>query len=230
MERGDWVALGVFLACWLTYGPLLTGVAGRIGALNADMQRVRAAWMRVMAVREVRLLDSQLLGHSINSASFFASANLLLIAAVAGVLFGGESALQNVAAVGIERSPERLLEIKLGLVTLCLARGLLDFIWSIRQLNYTVALIGAAPEAEDPQSPARREAFAEAATAVLNPALEAFNRGVRAYYFSLAAAAWLFGPLWLGLAAATAFVLLLWRQSRSPAARGVRRAVALLGE
>jgi uncharacterized membrane protein len=217
----DWAALALFFICWLGYEPLLSLLARRSGSLNDDMLHVRAAWMRAMTGRDMRLIDSQLMGHSINSASFFASANLLLIAAVAGVLFGGEQALRGVAEVGAANHSTKVLEAKLALVLICLARGLLDFIWSIRQMNYTLALIGSAP---DEGEPIDRRRFAEAAAAVLNPALAAFSQGVRGYYFALAAAAWLFGPLWLALGVGSAFALLVWRQSASPAARAIRAA------
>ncbi|MNT95532.1 hypothetical protein D3C72_2374260 [compost metagenome] len=51
---------------------------------------------------------------------------------------------------------------------------------------------------------------------------------MRGYYFALAAAAWLFGPLWLALGVISAFGLLVWRQAGSPAARAVRAARRLL--
>src|SRR5690606_17570973 len=136
MTLADGLALALFLLCWLGYGPLLGVLARRSGSLNDDMLVVRRAWMMAMTHREVRIVDGQLMGHTINSGGFFASTNLLLIAAVAGILFGGDQALLGVASVGAESVPTRLLEIKLALVLLCLARGLLDFIWSIRQLNY----------------------------------------------------------------------------------------------
>jgi uncharacterized membrane protein len=225
MTSFDYAALGLFLICWLGYGPLLGVLARRSGTLNDDMIVIRGVWMTAMAHREVRLVDSQLMGHSINTASFFASTNLLLIAAVAGVLFGGDNALRGFASLGAEAVSARLLEIKLALVLLCLARGLLDFIWSIRQLNYALALIGAAPEVH---VEADRAALGEAATNLLNPALSAFSQGVRGYYFALAAAAWLFGPLWLALAVAAAVCLLVWRQAASPAARALRSVRRLL--
>jgi uncharacterized membrane protein len=225
MSTLDWTALILFFVCWLGYGPVLVLIERRAGSLNADMVHVRRAWMTAMTHREIRLLDSQLMGHTINSASFFASTNLLLIAAVAGILFGGESALRGLAAVGAEGVPVKLLEGKLALVMACLARGLLDFIWSIRQMNYTIALIGSAPEvAEGPD----RTAYGGAVSRVLNPALSAFSQGVRAYYFSLAAAAWLFGPIWLAVGVVAAFSLMLWRQEGSPAARAIRDARRLL--
>lgn len=224
---GPWdaAALLVFAVCWLGYGPLLEVMARRGGTLNDDMTVIRRVWMTAMAHREVRLVDSQLMGHSINTASFFASTNLLLIAAVAGVLFGGERAIENVTAIGAEVATPRLLEAKLALVLVCLARGFLDFIWSIRQLNYALALIGAAPEAH---TEADRMALGRAATGLLNPALAAFSQGVRGYYFALAAAAWLFGAPWLAAAALTATALLSWRQAGSPAARALRDARRLL--
>lgn len=223
----DWTALALFFVCWLGYGPILSFIARRGGSLNDDMIHVRRAWMSAMTHREMKLIDSQLMGHSINSASFFASTNLLLIAAVAGILFGGEAALQGFAAVGAEAVPTRLLEAKLALVLVCLARGFLDFIWALRQLNYTLALIGAAPEIHHATD---RKAFGQAAAELLNPALAAFSQGVRGYYFALAAAAWLFGPLWLALGVASSFGLLIYRQEASPAACAVRNARRLLGD
>lgn len=225
MALFDWIALFLFFIAWLGYGPILGVIARRSGSLNDDMLIVRDSWMTAMTHREIRLIDSQLMGHSINSASFFASTNLLLIAAVAGILFGGENALRGFAAVGAEAVPVKILEAKLALVLVCLARGFLDFIWSLRQMNYALALIGAAPEIH---SETDKVAYGHAVARVLNPALGGFSQGVRGYYFALAAAAWLFGPMWLSLGVISAFGLLVWRQAGSPAARAVRTARRLL--
>ena len=225
MSLIDWAALALFFASWLGYNSILGLIGRRGGSLNADMAYIRTVWMRSMTHRELKLVDSQLMGHSINSASFFASTNLLLIAAVAGVLFGGENALKGFAAVGAESVPTRLLEAKLALVLVCLTRGFLDFIWALRQMNYTLALMGAAPEIN---GDAAHAACGEATAQVLNPALAAFSQGVRGYYFALAAGAWLFGPFWLAAGVVSAFALLVWRQAGSPAARAIRSAHRLL--
>lgn len=225
MQLLDWIALIVFLMVWWGYDPLLKAMSHSFGSLNADMLVVRDAWMRAMTARQLRLVDSQLMGHTMSSASFFASTNLILIAAVASVLFGGESAIKGIIAISHEAAPMRLLEAKLALVLVTLARGLLDFVWALRQLNYTVALIGAAPEIGEDVD---RYAYGAAVGRVLNPALSSFNRGVRGYYFALAAAAWLFGSIWLLLSVVSVISLLLWRQSASPAANAVRMARRLL--
>ena len=216
----DIAALAFFLAVWLAYEPILK-LLSRGSAINTDMTMLRTRWMRRMAGRESRLVDSQLMGHAINSASFFASSNLILIAAVGGALFSGESVWAEVRRLGlVEAGPRVLFGVKLGLVLLTLARGLLAFIWAIRQMNYTLAAIGAAPETASDDD---RKAWGEAAGDLLNPALSSFNAGVRGYYFALAAAAWLLGPWALLVATGGAVGLLLWRQRRSRAADAVRR-------
>ncbi len=179
-----------------------------------------------MVHRDVRMVDSQLMGHTINSsASFFASTNLLLIAAVGGILFGGEGALRGVAAVGAELVSLPILEGKLALILVCLARGLLDFIWAIRQRTYTLALTGAAPELGDDGD---RIALGEAAAGPAQPGPERLQPGgarllFRAGLGRLAVRAVVAGGRGrLGLRPADLATV------RSPAARAVRSARRLL--
>lgn len=227
-HRADIAALAVFMAIWVAYEPILRALARGKHLINADMVTVRQGWMAQMVARpSLRLLDSQLIAHTLNSASFFASSNLILIAAAAGVLFGGEGAYRRLEAAPLvlHHAPPQLFGLKLALVAVTLARGLLSFIWAIRQLNYCVAVIGAAPR----HGPAAMmTAYGEAASRLLNPALSSFNAGVRGYYFALAATAWLAGPAAFAAATLGAVGLLAWRQTFSPAARAVREVRLLL--
>lgn len=183
------------------------------------MTVIRTVWMRNMAGRDNRFMDGQLLGHVLSSASFFASSNLLLIAAIAGGLFGGERTFRSASSLVVIQTSTRLLfEGQLALVLITLARGLLEFMWSIRQMNYCLAAFGAAPLVSTPE---QQRTFGDVTARLLNPALSSFNQGVRAYYFALAAAAWLFGPLACICATLGAVALLLWRQRRSTAAAAV---------
>ncbi len=222
MSPIDIAAAAIFALCWVFYEPLLERVSSGHGGINRDMIVLREAWIRQMLGRENRIMDTNLLGHLLSSASFFASTNLLIIAAAAGLLFGGETMLDSLRGLDLFASaPNWLMEAKIGLVMITLTRGLLDFIWSIRQLNYCVALFGAAP---DHTLKAESERFVAAASDVLNPALQEFNKGVRAYYFALAAAAWLVSPYAMAAAAVWAFFLLARRQTASQAAGGIRAA------
>ena len=213
-------ALALFALVWFAYEPLLTALARGRDVINTDMTVIRASWMKTMAGRENRFMDGQLLGHTLNSASFFASSNLILIAAAAGVLFGGEGAFRNVSSLIVLKTSSRLLfEAQIALVVISLSRGLLDFIWAIRQMNYCLAVIGAARDTEDK---AYQRDYGETAARLLNPALSSFNRGVRGYYFALAAAAWLFGPAAFAAVTVAAVALLFARQRYSPAAVAIR--------
>jgi len=227
MSPLDIAALALFLTAWLFYQPILKRLSRRGGVINTDMTVVRRRWMANMAARENRFLDSQLMGHLLNSASFFASANLIVIAAAAGALFKSGDTYRSVAHLAVtDTGPRWLFDAKLALVVATLARGLLDFIWAIRQMNYTLAAIGAAPPPSSPPQVIRD--YGDAAAMVLNPALSSFNTGVRGYYFALAAAAWLLGP-WAMLAAVLgAVALLVWRQASSSSARGVQRMRTIL--
>jgi uncharacterized membrane protein len=184
----DTLALALFAICWLAYEPLLRALSRGGQVINTDLTTVRQAWMRNMAGRENKFMDGQLLSQSLNSASFFASSNLILIAATAGALFGGESTFRSASSLMVLKTSSRMLfEGQLALVIVTLARGLLDFIWSIRQMNYCLAAFGAAPVEADARL--QRE-YGDRTTELLNPALRAFSNGVRGYYFALAAAAW----------------------------------------
>ena len=222
MSPLDITALVVFLTAWLFYQPMLKRLGRRGGVINTDMTVVRLRWMANMAARENRFIDSQLMGHVLNSASFFASANLIVIAAAAGALFRSPDTYGAVARLAVtETGPRWLFEAKLALVVATLARGLLDLIWAIRQMNYTLAAIGAAP----PPSAAAKvvREYGEAAASILNPALSSFNNGVRGYYFALAAAAWLLGAWAMMAAVVLAVTLLFWRQAASGSSKGVQR-------
>ena len=129
MNPTDIAALTVFVIGWLLYQPTLKRLSRGRGVINTDMTVVRRRWMANMAGRENRFLDSQLMGHALNSASFFASANLIVIAAAAGALSRSDSTYQTVARMAVtETGPRWLFQAKLALVILALARGLLDFI------------------------------------------------------------------------------------------------------
>ena len=229
--RADWTdgaSLLLFFLAWAGY-PLLLSWLGRRGAINTDMMRIRLFWMREMVHEpERRLLDGQLLGHTLNTANFFSSTNLIMMAAVAGALFGGERTYHAILDVPLlSHAPRLLFEFKLILVLGALAGGLLDFIWSIRQLSYCLTLIGAAP-AQGPSDLLDR--YAQAAGDIFNRAQASHTSGVRAYYFALAAAAWLIAPLAFAAATVSAVALLLVRQLASPSALSMREARAIIDQ
>ena len=223
----DGVALVTFLLAWLLYEPILQ-MARRPGStIHTNMPVIRRAWMRNLVARENQFMDGQLLGQVLSSSTFLASSNLLLMAAATSTLFHGEDSYRSAAALGVLKTSSReLFELQIGLIVLALARGLLAFIWAIRQLNYCLAALGGSPHKGGRRASA--EAYANAFSRLLNPALSAFGVGVRGYYFAAVAAAWLFGPWTFLCATVAALALLLWRQTFSPAAAAIAEIRAVL--
>ena len=215
----DLAALGLFVLLWIGYGHAQAALGQLIGrpTINTRLHNVRVRWMRSMLLRDNRIADSSLIGHVIHSASFFASTSLIAIGALLGVLTGLDRLQTAVEGLAFGTPVTRvLLEYKVLLPLAVLVHGLFKLTWALRQLNYTVALIGAMPPAVPPEP--LRTHLAARLGGVLSSALSTFNDGIRSYYFALAGMTWLAGP-WLLIAASLALVaLLLHRQTNSTVA------------
>lgn len=204
----DLAALGWFLLVWCAYSLFVDRLRTDRGHLNAHMGVIRLDWMRTMVKRENRMLDGMLLGHLISSVSFFASTTVLLLAGLVGALAAVDQAYQVIMDIGFaQRTSRGLFELKLLLLIAILIYGFFKFTWSVRQFNYTVALVGATPlEAGE-----KAEQLAKSAAAMLSLAVIAFNKGLRAYYFAFATLGWLVHP-GLFIALVTWVTAVLWRR------------------
>lgn len=218
----DLGALALFCVLWLGYGQIVRLAGPR--AINAGLGEVRGWWMRSLVARDNRIVDSALIGHVMQSASFFASTSLLAVGALLGLLTSLDQLAPALVLFGAP--PARaLLEVKVLLPAVVLAHGVFLLTWALRQLNYTVALIGSVP----PPPVEGGDELADALAGVLSSALTTFNSGIRSYYFALAALTWMAGPFVLAAAAAVLMVVLVHRQRTSLVARQFARAKALMG-
>lgn len=219
----DLAAFIVFVLVWLGYQHAL----GRFGrrTINGQMKIVRRQWMRVMLGRDIRIPDTALLGHVMNSTAFFASTTVLVSAAMVGALSNLSSMQPAIESLDFTVKTDRtFFEIKMALPLVVFVGGFFRFTWALRQFNYAVALIGAAPPAE--QVGDDRDALAEDIAVVLSSGAESFNAGIRCYYFALAALAW-FGGGYAFLAVTIGVTaIMVRRQLWTPAARAIRRQAA----
>ena len=225
LSTADLAALGWFLVAWLGYRPLMRFAGRRRTTINDTMAGVRQSWMETMLQRENRMPDAALIGHVMRTASFFASTTVVVIAALLGTLGSidrVQSAVEELAPAAA--GARSAIELKVGLVLLIIVYGFMAFTWAIRQFNYAVALIGAAPPA--PVEPALQKVLAADLAELLDLAVLAFNGGIRAYYFALATLTWIISPLLFMLATTGVAVLLLWRQMGSRTAGVLQRIAA----
>jgi uncharacterized membrane protein len=217
----DLLALGSFFAIWMIYNLFLDGPLLRRSSINAQMVHVRQAWMERLLERENRIVDSTLIGHSIHSATFFASTTIILLAGLVGVLGAADrvhDALGNITLL-LSRS-QALFEIKLLLLIAIYAYAFFKFTWSIRQFNYFCAVIGSAPHA--PAAGGDAEMSRRMAVILTNGAWQ-LNAGVRAHYFALASLGWFVHPLALIATTVLMVSVLVRRQMFSPVAAAIAR-------
>ena len=221
----DLLALAWFVLLWLGYAPAIQHFGLPHGATNAVFIGIRRAWMRHMVARDFRIVDTSLLAGIGNSVSFFASSTILIVAGLAGTLLSVDRMQDTLTRLSfITAVPQRLFELRLMLPMLVMVHGFFKLTWSIRQLNYTLALIGAAPVA--PLDSERGRRLGASVGVVLSSAMAAFNAGIRAYAFALAALAWLAGPAAMAGAVTLVTAGLVRRQILSPTARAIQAALA----
>ena len=97
----DWFALAWFAACWIGY-TLYTDRQGQAGRnLLRGTDRMRTVWMERLLEREIRIVDSALLGNLMHSVSFFASTTMVIIGGLIATLGAVDHAMQWVANLGL---------------------------------------------------------------------------------------------------------------------------------
>jgi uncharacterized membrane protein len=221
----DRAALAWFLLTWLGYGPLIRALPSP-KSITSRMLRVRRAWMHAMLGRDNRITDASLIGHAVHSATFFASTTVVALAALLGVLGNLDRAHTAIGElVFAAKTSHPFLEGKLLLLILVFSHTFLKLSWALRQLNYCVAIIGAAPLKPNP---AQRDRIADRTSVVLSLTVSSFNAGIRGYYFALAALAWLLGPAAFVLATSGMAAMLLWRQFGSATSEAIGWGLAAL--
>jgi uncharacterized membrane protein len=218
----DWIALILFIACWLAYSTIVDRVPSiRARSVIAAMDMHRIRWMRATLQRENRIADMAAIGNLMNTTSFLATTSILILGGLVALLGASDLGQRVVGALPWASVPSQLLwEIKIGLLLLIFVNAFFELTWALRQFNYGSILVGAMSGAADPDGPAQ----ADAAARVLNRAARHFTTGLRSYYFGLAALAWIVHPL--ALVMASLFVLreLHRREFRSVVRDAVRPA------
>jgi len=207
----DWFALAWFAVCWIGY-TLYADHQGQAGRnLLRGTDRMRTVWMERLLEREVRIVDSALLGNLMHSVSFFASTTMVIIGGLIATLGAVDHAMQWVANLGLlaPAGPEAWT-LKLIALIVVFIYAFFKLTWSIRQFNRCAILIGAAPP-HDQLDDSRRRAWARRLGRLSALAGHDFNRGLRAYYFGLALLAWFVHP-WAFAGASVWVVVVLYRR------------------
>jgi uncharacterized membrane protein len=157
--------------------------------LRALMHQHRLEWARQMVVRDQRLLDTALMGHLMNSVSFYANTTIYIVAAL--IATAGRARLAGHFAAELPfagRQSKILVEAKIFLLITIFVFAYFKFTWAHRQYSLMLILIGSTPDRSRP--PDVLEAYAQKCARINSLAGDEFNRGIRSYYFGFAALGW----------------------------------------
>ena len=217
----DWISLAIFFACWAGYAWFSEHSRGGAGGLIGTSQQYRLQWAYRMLERDIRVMDSTLIGNLMTSVSFYANTTIYIIAGLVAALGASDKLLSFTAELPFGGAGNReLLEIKLMLLLASFVFAYFKFTWSLRQFNLLSILVGAAPLGKTGEPGI--DSYAQRVAGTNNLAGDDFNRGIRAYYFGLAASGWLLNPLALGGLAVLVLIVLFRRDYRSPALHTLR--------
>ena len=219
----DYVALACFAAAWLAYYLAVERTAVGSISLNRLMNRHRYRWMRVQSGRDNRIIDANINSSLQNGTAFFASTSLIAIGGSHALLRSPDEVLGIFAHLSFGANASRVAwEVKVLGLTIIFVYAFFKFAWSYRLFNYAAILIGAVPERKEADEEAVLVAAWRAAS-MNTVAGRHFNRGQRAFFFSLAYLGWFISPY--VLIVATAFVLyVMWhRQFASEALAALSR-------
>ena len=210
----DWSALAVFFLCWAGYGWFSEHSRWGSSGLIATSQTYRLQWAYRMLERDVRVMDSTLIGNLMTSVSFYANTTIYIIAGLVAALGASDKLISITADLPFGGVGNReLLEIKLMLLLASFVFAYFKFNWSLRQFNLLSILVGAAPTGSSGEPGI--DTYARRLAGANNLAGDDFNRGIRAYYFGLAASGWLLSPFVLATMAGVVLIVLYRRDYQS---------------
>lgn len=191
----DFIALLFFFTAW--YSIAWIGRHRKDNektTLSSISKNYRNQWMLHLLERENRMADVALIGNLMRSVSFFASTSILILASLIAVLGVVDEALKIFHDIPYAQQVSAAFwKLKVLLMILIFIYAFFKLVWSLRQYNSTVIMIGAAPDTFDSEEDLF--SYANNLGVVLNRSSQHFIEGMRGFEFALAVMAWFIHPL-----------------------------------
>lgn len=211
----DLAVLAWFLILWCGYTFYADKMKSEDRTLISVMRKHREVWMVRMLNRENRVADTTIMSAIMRSVSLFSTTTLFILAGLLAILGSVDKAQTLVQGLPfVEASTRVAWELKVLLLLMIFIHAFFKFAWSLRQFNYTLVLIGAAPPYEEANTPNAIK-FAHGTARIISGGVLNFNRGVRAYYFGLAALSWFLHPLLFAVVTVWVVAVVYRREFRS---------------
>ncbi|MFK8077308.1 MAG: DUF599 domain-containing protein [Granulosicoccus sp.] len=213
----DGFAVTWFFVVWFLHFYLLNTSSFRTKTISHTMAIQRERWMLNVVARGDSPIDAILQNGLQQGVLFFASTTVLLLGGLVaglGAADRGVALLQEIPASTTNTSLQ--WEIKLLLIILIFVFAFFKFAWSYRLYNYILILIGASPKwsnsDEQALSAENLSNYAKKLARLHALAAKHFTTGLNAYFFALAAFAWMINA-WFFIVATFWIALVLYRRA-----------------
>ncbi|MBN9670890.1 DUF599 domain-containing protein [Roseibium aggregatum] len=225
LSQLDQAAAAWFLLAWFGFNFLIDVSPLRKKTLSSAMEGFRRGWMISMCLREVRIMDTSIMSGLQQGTAFFASTSLIAIGGGFALLDATDTILQVAGDLSIPVGESRALwEIKVLGLMLIFAYAFFKFGWAYRLFNYASIIMGAVPDRGRASDTEIRNIALQAAELNILAGRH-FNRGQRAFFFSIGFLGWFAGPYVFAATTLAVFLVLARRQFASKA-----RAAVLSGQ
>mgnify|MGYP001120613088 FL=1 len=215
----DIVAVLWFVGAWTAYSLVINHFADSGRSLSSAMDRQRRRWMRTMARRDLRMIDTGIMGGLQNGTAFFASTSLIAIGGGFALLNATDHVYDVLRDLSLSpSSPRGLFEVKAVGLILIFGFAFFEFGWAYRLFNYASILVGATPSAAH-AGEAEAIAAADRAASFTIAAGRHFNHGLRAFFFAVGYLGWFVNGYVLIVTTTAILLVQLYRQFLSPSAR-----------
>lgn len=205
----DLFALAYFLVGWIVFAQATQGRIFSRPTLTSLMNRQRETWMRTMARRDLRMIDTGIMMGLQQGTAFFASSSLLALGGCFALLGSTDQVIAVLGDLPTNDDIARpVFEAKVFGLTGILAYAFFKFGWAYRLFNYCSILIGAVPIAKEDTDDSEVERAVIRAARMNQLGGKHFNAGLRAIFFALGYLGWFVGPwFFIGTTTFTLFVL-----------------------
>jgi len=178
-----------FVFVWLGYSLFSEAKGRKVNCLKGVRNSYIQRWMTSICHRDIRISDATLFTILERNVAFCASTSLFVLVGLLSALVNLESIAATFKQMSFfQHSSLDVLAAKLLLLVAVYIYAVFTFTWSMRQYNFVIMMVGAAPL--DDASDELRTAYAKDVAGVLSLASNTFNHGLRSYYFSLAVLFW----------------------------------------
>jgi uncharacterized membrane protein len=220
----DLFALLWFLVAWSLFGWLTDYSRWHRGSLSRLMDQHRRNWMRALQLREVRMVDTAIMGSLQNGTAFFASTSLLALGASLTLLNQSDRVVMIFGELPLLHlnASKQALELKVLGLAAVYGYAFFKFGWAYRLYNYAAILIGAIPPQSEEPAVIRRAT--ERAAEMQVHAGHHFHWGLRSLFFSIGYLGWILGPLVFFATTTLIVAVLTHRQFWSPARKALLEA------